>query len=301
MPGTTPPAAGSSQVSSNAENSASRGPAEDDQLHLARFDIGKELGKGAYGRVYLARHRPSGYICALKTMEVDEILAAGLQTSVKREIEIHSRLQHPGILGFYTWFHDEEKIYLVLEYAAGGELFAVLQRSGRLSEELTAVYIAQVARALVHLHARNVIHRDIKPENILLGSNGELKLADFGYSVYSPDNRRTTVCGTLEYFAPEMLAPGKPGYTNAVDLWALGVLTYELLVGHTPFTDSDDSTKARIRHRDMRPLPQGISLEAQDFIHSLLVLDPEQRLPLNDVLGHPWIVEHNELLQDREM
>jgi aurora kinase len=113
------------------------------------------------------------------------------------------------------------------------------------------------------------MHRDIKPENILVGLYGELKLADFGYSVHSPSNRRETLCGTLDYLPPEMLASSKADYSRAVDQWTLGVLTYEFLTGEAPFEDSPLSTKRRIVTGDMKPLPASVSPEAKDFVHSV--------------------------------
>lgn len=113
------------------------------------------------------------------------------------------------------------------------------------------------------------MHRDIKPENILVGLYGELKLADFGYSVHSPSNRRETLCGTLDYLPPEMLVPKRVDYSRAVDQWTLGVLTYEFLTGEAPFEDDPMKTKRRIVAGDMKPLPASVSTEAKDFVHSV--------------------------------
>ncbi|KAI0193958.1 serine/threonine-protein kinase [Xylaria flabelliformis] len=260
------------------------------------FEIGRPLGKGKFGRVYLARHRESGYICALKMLRKEEITRERAEMHVRREIEVHSSLRHPGILRFYGWFHDSQRIFLILEYAAGGELFTILQREGHFLEPRAAQYIAQVTSSLIYLHNKNVIHRDIKPENILVGLYGELKLADFGYSVHAPSDRRDTLCGTLDYLPPEMIIRPSQPYTKAIDQWTLGVLTYEFLTGEAPFEDtSEDSvamTKWRIRNGNMKPLPSRLSSDAKDFVHSLLVLDPSKRLPLKDVLNHPWIVKN---------
>ncbi|KAI1186283.1 serine/threonine-protein kinase [Nemania serpens] len=282
-----------SRVAKGVPRSAPPAPV---RLHLGLFEIGKPLGKGKFGRVYLAKHRQSGYICALKVLRKDEIAREGAEVHVRREIEVHSNLRHPGVLGFYGWFHDTHRIFLILEYAAGGELYRVLQREGRFSERRAAKCVAQVALALTYLHGKNVMHRDMKPENILLGLRGELKLADFGYSVHAPSNRRDTLCGTLDYLPPEMIGAGrKPNYTNAVDQWTLGVLTYEFLAGEAPFEDTASKTTQRIRAGDMKPLPAFVSAEAKAFVSSLLVLDPSKRLPLKDVLDHPWIVKNSKL------
>ncbi|KAI0137964.1 kinase-like protein [Hypoxylon sp. NC0597] len=261
-------------------------------LHLGMFEIGKPLGKGKFGRVYLAKHRPSGFICALKVLDKNEIKREKAETHVRREIEVHSQIRHPGILGFYNWFHDSRRIFLILEYSPGGELYKPLRRETRFSERRAAKYAAQVAHALIYLHSKSIMHRDIKPENILIGLHGELKLADFGYSVHAPSNFRQTLCGTLDYLPPEMLTSGPVKYTKAVDQWTLGVLTYEFLTGEAPFEDTYPMTHKRILKCDMTPLPAWLSPEAKNFVHSLLVLDPTKRLPLVDVLKHPWIVKN---------
>jgi aurora kinase, other len=244
-------------------------PPPTQKLHLGMFEIGKPLGKGKFGRVYLARHRSSGYICALKVLHKAEIQNEGAEAHVRREIEVHSNLRHPGIVGFHTWFHDARRIFLVLEYTVGGELYKTLQRERRFSERRAARYTAQVAQSLRYLHSKNIIHRDIKPENILMGLHGELKLADFGYSVHAPSNRRETLCGTLDYLPPEMLSRSKIQYTRAVDQWTLGILTYEFLTGEPPFEDSPNNTRHRIVRGDMKPLPAHLSPEAKDLVYSV--------------------------------
>lgn len=125
----------------------------------------------------------------------------------------------------FGFFHDEQRIYLILEYAQGGTLFNALKREIRFDEKKSARYIRSLVSALIYLHARNVIHRDIKPENLLLGNDDQLKIADFGWSVHEPNSLRTTLCGTMDYLSPEMVQ-GKP-HSKTVDIWSLGVLTYE--------------------------------------------------------------------------
>ncbi|KAL1873970.1 hypothetical protein VTK73DRAFT_671 [Phialemonium thermophilum] len=263
------------------------------QFHLGMFEIGRPLGKGKFGRVYLARERSTGFVCALKTLYKAELQSCRAEGQVRREVEIQSNLRHPNILKLYGHFHDSKRIFLILEFAGKGELYKHLRRENRFPEWKAAQYIAQCAAALRYLHRKHVIHRDIKPENILLGIHGEIKIADFGWSVHAPSRRRQTLCGTLDYLPPEMIVrTGKDGsYNEKVDLWSLGVLTYEFLVGEAPFEDTKAMTERRIARADMT-IPSFVSPEARDLIKRLLVLDPEKRLPLEDVEQHPWILKH---------
>lgn len=236
-------------------------------LHLGMFEIGKPLGKGKFGRVYLAKERSSGFVCALKVLHKSELQQGGVQKQVRREIEIQSNLRHPNVLRLYGHFHDSKRIFLILEFAGRGELYKHLRKEHRFPEWKAAQYIAQMAAALKYLHKKHVMHRDIKPENILVGIHGEIKISDFGWSVHAPNNRRQTMCGTLDYLPPEMLKPGSQDnyYSEKVDLWSLGVLTYEFLVGEAPFEDTPVMTQRRIARADMS-VPSFVSPEAKDLI-----------------------------------
>ena len=240
------------------------------------FEIGKPLGKGKFGRVYLAREREHGFICALKVLYKNELQKGRVERQVRREIEIQSNLRHPNVLKLHGHFHDTNRIFLILEFAGQGELYKHLRKSNlsRFSEWRAAQYIAQMASALSYLHRKHVIHRDIKPENILLGVHGEVKISDFGWSVHAPGNRRTTYCGTLDYLPPEMIVPHSPGgsYDEKVDLWSLGVLTYEFLVGEAPFEDTPLMTTRRIARGDVQ-VPSFVSEEATDMIKKVSGFD----------------------------
>lgn len=155
------------------------------------FEIGKPLGRGKFGHVYLAREKKSKFIVALKVLYKKQLLKSNVEHQLRREIEIQSHLRHNNILRMYGFFWDDKKIYLILEYAPGGELYKELKKQpeSRHTESVAADYIKQLCSALKYLHSKNVIHRDIKPEN-LLNCLGTIKIADFGWSIHAPHNRR---------------------------------------------------------------------------------------------------------------
>uniref|UniRef100_UPI00398F15D9 aurora kinase C-like n=1 Tax=Pristiophorus japonicus TaxID=55135 RepID=UPI00398F15D9 len=254
---------------------------------IDNFDIGRPLGKGKFGNVYLARERDSQFILALKVLFKSQLEKENVEHQLRREIEIQSRLKHPNILRLYNYFFDRTRIYLMLEYAPRGELYKELQKSGCFTEQRTATYILELADALQYCHLKKVIHRDIKPENLLLGLRGELKIADFGWSVHAPSSRRKTLCGTLDYLPPEMVE-GRM-HDEKVDLWCLGILCYEFLVGHPPFeSGSHQETYRRICKVDIQ-FGARMSDGAKSLIGQLLRHNPVLRLPLKGVIEHPWV------------
>jgi len=257
---------------------------------LNDFEIGKPLGKGKFGNVYLAREKRSKYIVALKVIFKHQVQKAGCEHQLRREIEIQSHLRHPNILRLYGYFYDDSRVYMILEYASKGELYNALKAVGKFDDVQAATYIYQLADALSYCHSKKVIHRDIKPENLLLGVYGELKIADFGWSVHAPSSRRTTICGTLDYLPPEMIED-KP-HDEKVDLWSLGVLCYELLVGKPPFeTPTHDATYQKILKCEYR-FPPNLLPEACDLISKLLRKLPHERLSLEQVMVHYWIQKY---------
>ncbi|CAD6930774.1 unnamed protein product [Tilletia controversa] len=267
---------------------------------LRDFEIGRALGKGKYGRVYLGRTAaPPQYIIALKCMYKKELY--GQEKQLRREIEIQMNLRHPHVLRLHGYFHDPGRVFLMLEFAGKGELYRYLGKvpDRRLPEWQAATYTAQLSDALIYLHSKHVIHRDIKPENLLLGIRGELKIADFGWSVHAPSNARTTLCGTLDYLPPEMIGGKLHGHW--VDLWALGVLIFEFLEGGPPFEEYGMPATATYKRIERRQfvMPKYFSPEAAKLIDQLLQTEPTKRLPLKKVLQHPWIKRHDHLAYER--
>lgn len=254
------------------------------------------MGKGKFGRVYLAKERSTGFVCALKVLHKAEIEQGKVEKQVRREIEIQSNLTHPNILRLYGHFHDAKRIFLILEFAAKGELYKHLRREQRFPEWKAAQYIAQMAAALKYLHKKHVMHRDIKPENILVGIHGEIKIADFGWSAHAPNNRRNTMCGTLDYLPPEMLTGrGKDSfYSEKVDLWSLGVLTYEFLVGEAPFEDTQVMTQRKIV-RGEYTVPSFVSAEAKDLIKKVRTIGTSTRENTDDEYSCWSLIQRSEL------
>lgn len=286
---------------------------------LDDFDVGRCLGRGKFGNVYLARERTSGFICCLKIMYKSQLIKHRVVDNLRREILIQSHLRHENVLRLYSFFWDEEKIYLVLEVANKGELYAVMGQNQEniereaqergvepeyrgLPEDTAKSYFKQMVLALMECHKKHVIHRDIKPENILVSvdKNGKdiLKLGDFGWSVHLQDKRerRMTLCGTLDYLAPEMVR--KEAHQFGVDVWALGVLLYEFLVGRPPFerrcTDGDQVKETQLTFHaitacDLEFEDSCVGPEAKDLMRRLLEKDADKRLPLSEALQHPWL------------
>ena len=259
---------------------------------LKDFEIGRPLGRGKFGDVYLARERKSKFIVAIKAIKKSQLLKAGVEHQLRREIEIQSHLRQRNVLRMYAYFYDEKRIYLVLEFAPGGELYKQLTNRGHFSESMTARYILDLSKAFAYCHSKHVIHRDIKPENLLIGQRGDIKIADFGWSVHAPTSRRTTLCGTLDYLPPEMVEGREHDHT--ADIWSLGVLCYEFLVGNPPFeAEGYRATYRRISNVDLR-FPASVSPGARDLIKRFLVKEQAKRIPLADVAKHPWIIQYTQ-------
>lgn len=255
---------------------------------LNDFELGKCLGKGKFGRVYLAREKQTHYIVALKILSKRQLLESRMEQQLRREIEIQSHMHHENILRLYGYFWDNKRIYLILEYTPNGEVFNELREEHRFPEPKAANYIYQVTNALLYLHSKSVIHRDIKPEN-LLNSCGVIKVSDFGWSIHCPSSRRQTLCGTLDYLPPEMIC--KQDYDFTVDNWALGVLAYEFLVGAPPFEAREPRETYRRIEQVKFSLPDFVSQEAQDFIQRLIKRNPSERMTLEEAASHPWLIK----------
>lgn len=272
------------------------------------FNIGRRLGEGSYSTVILVEEKKTGFLCALKVIKKSIIRQYQQEHQLIRELEIHMRLFHNHILRMYDFFYDSNRIYVILEYAANDTLASYLKRHQSLDNVRTATFIYQINDALNYCHSLKIMHRDLKPENILLGQFHEIKLADFGLALHCPSSRRTQYIGTMDYMAPEVIenedvrnedlscSSVDPNvtkvpspYEESADLWSLGIITYELLVGTTPFYDSDlNITKKRILSCDYT-IPDSVHSDATHFINHLIKYDRNQRLTISNVFEHNFI------------
>ncbi|ETO28542.1 hypothetical protein RFI_08592 [Reticulomyxa filosa] len=286
-------------------------PGKQKEWCLQDFEIGKRLGRGKFGKVYLARERQSHFIIALKVLWKQSLIKHNVEHQLRREIEILANLRHPHIIRLYGYFHDHQRVYLMLEFCAGGEVFNHLRAVQKFDERRSAKYINALSYALQYCHKKHIIHRDIKPENLLLDHKDNIKLADFGWSVHAPDSRRTTINDekeivlspnffyiykqitvffVLHFTKKEMVEKKK--HDPSVDVWALGVLLFEFVCGNPPFETNDQAkTLQKIKKLEFR-FPSHVSPLARDLMLRLLVKDPLQRMQLTQIASHPFIVKH---------
>ncbi|XP_053946758.1 mucin-2 isoform X5 [Anastrepha ludens] len=257
-----------------------------------RFDIIKKLGQGTYGKVQLGINKETGQEVAIKTIKKCKIEAEADLVRIRREVQIMSSVQHPNIIHIYEVFENREKMVLVMEFAAGGELYDYLSERKVLSEEEARRIFRQVATAVYYCHKHKICHRDLKLENILLDEHGNAKIADFGLSnVFDEQNLLATFCGSPLYASPEIVE-GTPYQGPEVDCWSLGVLLYTLVYGSMPF---DGSNFKRL----VKQISQGDYYEpkkpsrASSLIRDMLTVSPRKRATIEQICAHWWVNEND--------
>lgn len=243
------------------------------------FEPLKVLGKGGYGKVMLVRQKSTGKLYAQKQLKKASMIirSKGVEYT-KAERQILEDVRHPFIVKLFYAFQDHSRLYLILEYAEGGELWTHLETEKMFSEQVAAFYIGELVLALSHLHAQGIIYRDLKPENCLLDRDGHLIITDFGISKVADDEDScaNSFCGTAEYMCPEMLL--EQPYSMAADWWSLGVLLFELCAGHPPFSGNNKKKIADKILKSKLTLPFYMSAEAKDLIGKFLKKVPKVRL-----------------------
>ncbi|CAL8361083.1 unnamed protein product [Merluccius merluccius] len=261
------------------------------------FELLRVLGKGGYGKVFQVRKvvgAASGKIFAMKVLKKAMIVRNAKDTAhTKAERNILEEVKHPFIVDLIYAFQTGGKLYLILEYLSGGELFMQLEREGIFMEDTACFYLAEISMALGHLHQKGIIYRDLKPENIMLNSHGHVKLTDFGLCKESIHDGTVThtFCGTIEYMAPEILM--RSGHNRAVDWWSLGALMYDMLTGAPPFTGENRKKTIDKILKCKLNLPPYLTQEARDLLKRLLKRNASSRLgaatgDATEVQAHPF-------------
>ncbi|KAI9324239.1 kinase-like domain-containing protein [Zopfochytrium polystomum] len=259
---------------------------------IGLYSLGRIIGKGGFGVVYqsVSKHEDTyGEEVAIKALEKRLMLDPRMQQRVRNEVEIHWQLDHPSILRLITYFEDETHVYLVMELCANGELFQYIQRRGSpLSEAEGRTATYQIVSGLMYLHSCGVMHRDLKLSNLLLTKKLQIKIADFGLAARLAHSaaEQKTMCGTPNYISPEIVSRQPYGLTS--DVWSLGCMLVTILTGQPPFNSNGVKHTLEKVSRVEYHLPDHLSDQAKDLIRRLLIKDPKSRLPLEQILSHPW-------------
>uniref|UniRef100_A0A8C9BFL3 Serine/threonine-protein kinase SIK3 n=1 Tax=Phocoena sinus TaxID=42100 RepID=A0A8C9BFL3_PHOSS len=280
-PAAVPPAAGPPRSSAPA----SRGPVP---ARIGYYEIDRTIGKGNFAVVKRATHLVTKAKVAIKIIDKTQLDEENLK-KIFREVQIMKMLCHPHIIRLYQVMETERMIYLVTEYASGGEIFDHLVAHGRMAEKEARRKFKQIVAAVFFCHCRNIVHRDLKAENLLLDANLNIKIADFGFSnLFTPGQLLKTWCGSPPYAAPELFE-GKEYDGPKVDIWSLGVVLYVLVCGALPFDGSTlQNLRARVLSGKFR-IPFFMSTECEHLIRHMLVLDPNKRLSMEQICKHKWM------------
>lgn len=250
-----------------------------EEPHIGKYRLLKTIGKGNFAKVKLAKHIPTGKEVAIKIIDKTQLNPGSLQ-KLFREVRIMKTLDHPNIVKLFQVIETEKTLYLVMEYASGGEVFDYLVLHGRMKEKEARAKFRQIVSAVQYCHQKKIIHRDLKAENLLLDSEMNIKIADFGFSnEFIPGNKLDTFCGSPPYAAPELFQ-GKKYDGPEVDVWSLGVILYTLVSGSLPF---DGSTLRELRERVLRGkyrIPFYMSTDCENLLKKFLVLNPARRASL---------------------
>ncbi|XP_062903807.1 MAP/microtubule affinity-regulating kinase 3a isoform X1 [Mobula hypostoma] len=260
----------------------------DEQPHIGNYRLLKTIGKGNFAKVKLARHILTGREVAIKIIDKTQLNPTSLQ-KLFREVRIMKCLNHPNIVKLFEVIETEKTLYLVMEYASGGEVFDYLVAHGRMKEKEARAKFRQIVSAVQYCHQKQIVHRDLKAENLLLDADMNIKIADFGFSnEFIIGNKLDTFCGSPPYAAPELFQ-GKKYDGPEVDVWSLGVILYTLVSGSLPF---DGQNLKELRERVLRGkyrIPFYMSTDCENLLKRFLVLNPSKRGTLEQIMKDRWI------------
>ncbi|EGR28268.1 protein kinase domain protein [Ichthyophthirius multifiliis] len=260
------------------------------QNYLQNFAIVQKLGEGKFSEVYFAVEKYTNFLVCLKKIKIETIKKYGTEKEIGNEIKTQMYLTHPNIIQLYGFFIENNFLYLIQEFTEGKNLFTdqKQQQNKKYKEIQVANIIKQILETLNFMHQKNIIHRDIKPENIII-NNEVVKICDFGYATFL-NCKQNNLCGTLDYVSPEMIQ-GKD-YDFSVDIWSIGILTFELLFGFVPFFEKgEEETFNKILNENVE-FPGIVSFEAVSFIEGLLQKQPEKRMKIQNALKHLFIINN---------
>ncbi|KAK8502536.1 hypothetical protein V6N13_095599 [Hibiscus sabdariffa] len=258
---------------------------------VGKYEVGRTIGEGTFAKVKFARNSETGEPVALKILDKEKVLKHKMSEQIKREIATMKLIQHPNVVRLHEVMGSKTKIFIVLEFVTGGELFDKIVNHGRMMENEARRYFQQLINAVDYCHSRGVYHRDLKPENLLLDAYGNLKVSDFGLSAVSQQVRDDglfhTTCGTPNYVAPEVL--NDRGYDGATaDLWSCGVILFVLLAGYLPFDDSNFMNLYKKISVAEFTSPPWLSFSAMKLITRILDPNPMTRITIPEILKDEW-------------
>ncbi|KAK3204538.1 hypothetical protein Dsin_018584 [Dipteronia sinensis] len=271
--------------------SRSSGSSGGSRTRVGKYELGRTLGEGSFAKVKFARNTETGENVAIKILDKEKILKHKMIGQIKREISTMKLIRHPNVIRMYEVMASKSRIYIVLEFVTGGELFDKIASKGRLKEDEARLYFQQLINAVDYCHSRGVCHRDLKPENLLLDANGVLKVSDFGLSALPQQVREDgllhTTCGTPNYVAPEVI--NNKGYDGAkADLWSCGVILFVLMAGYLPFEESNlMALYKKIFKADFKS-PPWFSSSAKKLITRILDPNPLTRITIAEVIENEW-------------
>ncbi|XP_040991797.1 CBL-interacting serine/threonine-protein kinase 3 isoform X1 [Juglans microcarpa x Juglans regia] len=258
---------------------------------VGKYEVGRTIGEGTFAKVKFARNSETGEPVALKILDKEKVLKHKMAEQIRREIATMKLIKHPNVVQLYEVMGSKTKIFIVIEFVTGGELFDKIVNHGRMREDEARRYFQQLINAVDYCHSRGVYHRDLKPENLLLDAYGNLKVSDFGLSALSQqvrdDGLLHTTCGTPNYVAPEVL--NDRGYDGATaDLWSCGVILFVLLAGYLPFDDSNLMNLYKKISAAEFVCPPWLSFDAMKLITRILDPNPMTRITVPEILEDEW-------------